>query len=172
MGKTDAINGFLTPACPYNPLMEGTIAVIILAAMPLIGAVLLLARFRRHQQLRDWIRLWGSASEGARGVEHQGTVAPDGKTLIELTKLRLADRDKARQMYERLTNQKLDILKTGVAMGYKQEDLSALDERLEKIIGSDKLASLLGDELPSSDLTAASAAADAARQRSSAPQPE
>ena len=120
--------------------------------MPVIAGLAIYIRHRRNLQMRDWIQTVARGTRSA-GLSHDGLSAPDGRTLIELAKLRNADRDKARAMFERLITQKLDVLKTGVAMGYKQEDLSALDERLEKIIGSEKLASLMGDELPSADLS-------------------
>lgn len=56
---------------------------------------------------------------------------------------RQAERREARQAYERLMLEKLDILKTGIAMGYSQADLRELDARLEKLIGQDKLKNLL-----------------------------
>jgi hypothetical protein len=58
-------------------------------------------------------------------------------------RMRQAERREARQAYERLMQEKLDILKTGIAMGYTKDDLRELDARLEKLIGQDKLKTLL-----------------------------
>lgn len=52
----------------------------------------------------------------------------------------------ARRMYERLTREKLDILRSAVAMGYKSEELADLDARLERLVGPDKLAQILPDK--------------------------
>jgi hypothetical protein len=61
------------------------------------------------------------------------------------------DRREARRAYERLVIEKLDVIKTAVAMGYKDEELDALDRRLEKLVGGDKLGVLVdskGKEIP------------------------
>lgn len=54
----------------------------------------------------------------------------------------------ARRMYERLTREKLDILRSAVAMGYKGEDLADLDARLERLVGPETLAAVLPDKRP------------------------
>jgi hypothetical protein len=54
-------------------------------------------------------------------------------------------RAEALKVYERLAKEKLDVIKTAVAMGYKENELAALDARLEQLIGTDKLKSLLED---------------------------
>ena len=54
-----------------------------------------------------------------------------------------AQRSEALKTYERLAREKLDVIKTAVAMGYSENELAALDARLEKLIGEDKLKSLL-----------------------------
>jgi hypothetical protein len=77
-------------------------------------------------------------------------------------RLKQAERREARQMYERLAREKLDILKTAITMGYKHDDLADLDARLERLVGADKLQKLLGSdpktpstlELESADLGA------------------
>jgi len=53
------------------------------------------------------------------------------------------EREKLRQMYERLALEKLDVIKTAVAMGYQRADLQELDSRLESVIGSDSMKALL-----------------------------
>jgi hypothetical protein len=50
---------------------------------------------------------------------------------------------KALETYERLAKEKLEVLKTALAMGYKDDDLAALDARLERLVGRDKLAEIL-----------------------------
>lgn len=80
------------------------------------------------------------------------------------------ERQEARQMYERLAREKLDVIKTAIAMGYQRTDLEDLDQRLAQLIGTDQLQSLLakktpGVPLPSSDLVDASLSDELAQQR-------
>jgi hypothetical protein len=58
--------------------------------------------------------------------------------------------DKQLQMYERLVSEKLDVIKTAIAMDYGSGELAELDRRLERLIGKDELTKLLkqGGELP------------------------
>ena len=58
-------------------------------------------------------------------------------------RMRAAERREARQMYERLALEKLEVLKAGITMGYSQQELRELDQRLEKLIGEDKLKKVL-----------------------------
>jgi hypothetical protein len=58
-------------------------------------------------------------------------------------RIKAGERDRLRQMYERLALEKLDVIKTALTMGYKQDDLAELDSRLEAVIGSDAMARLL-----------------------------
>jgi hypothetical protein len=58
-------------------------------------------------------------------------------------RMRAAERREARQAYERLMMEKLDVLKTAVTMGYNNEELRELDARLEKLVGPDKLKAML-----------------------------
>src|SRR5438105_15164726 len=77
------------------------------------------------------------------------------------------ERNEARKMYERLAMEKLDVLKSALAMGYKSADLADLDNRLERLLGSDKMSTLLSATplAPSTrDLAAADVAAAAAAQ--------
>ena len=53
------------------------------------------------------------------------------------------ERREARQLYERLTMEKLDVIKTAVAVGMNKADLADLDTRLEQLIGADQMKSLL-----------------------------
>ena len=141
-------------------MQEDILAILLIfGLMPLIGGFAMWMKHRRWETMREYIRL---EARGGAPVQAHGVSAPDGKTLIELEKLRNADREKSRALFERLALQKLDIIKTGVAMGYKESDLDALDARLEKVIGADKLNALLG-ELPSADLGAGRDAGNARR---------
>lgn len=55
----------------------------------------------------------------------------------------VAERAEARKLYERLAMEKLDIVKTAIGMGYKSDDLADLDERLERLLGEDKMRELI-----------------------------
>lgn len=144
-------------------MSEDTLAILLcFGLMPALGAFGLWIRHRRWEMLRNFMR-----DSRAGGVEHAGLRAPDGKTLIELEKLRNADREKSRALFERLAQQKLEIVKSAITMGYREADLDALDARLEKVIGAQKLQALLG-ELPSADLPAAAPPQPAPAQRESA----
>src|SRR5687768_11854871 len=72
-------------------------------------------------------------------------VAIMGPTLTEPFKqrMRMAERREARKLYERMMLEKLDVLKTGIAMGYSKDEMRELDARLERLIGSEKLKGLL-----------------------------
>ena len=61
---------------------------------------------------------------------------------------RQAERKEARKLYERLAMEKLDVLKTAVAMGYSRDELTDLDSRLEKLIGTAQMADLLDKKIP------------------------
>jgi hypothetical protein len=50
---------------------------------------------------------------------------------------------KALETYERLAKDKLEVIKTALAMGYKDDELAALDARLERLVGADKLSEIL-----------------------------
>ena len=67
-------------------------------------------------------------------------------------RLKAKEREVARKMYERIVMEKLDVMKTAVAMGFQDTELSALDKRLEQLVGADKLASLLAEKQPGAPL--------------------
>jgi hypothetical protein len=80
------------------------------------------------------------------------------------------ERQEARQMYERLAREKLDVIKTAVAMGFPRNELEDLDRRLAQLIGVEELKSLLDKKTPgiplaSSDLVDASLGDELAQQR-------
>ena len=51
-----------------------------------------------------------------------------------------------RQMYVDLVKEKLDIIRSALAMGYSDQALSELDQRLERLIGSEKMLQTLRTE--------------------------
>lgn len=69
-----------------------------------------------------------------------------------------ADKAAALAAYQSLVKDKLDVLKTALAMGYDEHELSALDERLERLIGKEQLARIAAGQpaQPSSELLAVS----------------
>lgn len=58
-------------------------------------------------------------------------------------RMRVAERREARQAYQRIALEKLEVMKAGITMGYSQQELRDLDARLEKLIGEDQLKKLL-----------------------------
>lgn len=104
----------------------------ILLMVPVAAVVGIIARNVRKSTLRSVLR------------EHH---AETGSPAAEIERIRAADRAEARALYERVTRDKLEVIKTALAMGYTRQDLQDLDARLEELIGSDKLHNLLeGDE--------------------------
>ena len=90
-------------------------------------------------------RAW---SEGQRVNERQT------KKEIELFKLKKAEREEARKVYERIVMEKLDVMKTAISMGMAKSDLDALDSRLEKLIGKEKLEKLASEDIEVPEVTA------------------
>lgn len=62
--------------------------------------------------------------------------------------LKKRERDDARKTYERIVMEKLDVMKTAIAMGQSGDDLQELDSRLERLVGADKLQGLLNPKSP------------------------
>jgi hypothetical protein len=58
------------------------------------------------------------------------------------------DRQKALEVYQKLAHEKLEVIKTALAMGYSQEDLARLDARLERLIGKEQLQQLAVGNVP------------------------
>lgn len=56
--------------------------------------------------------------------------------------------DRAREVYERLAREKLDVIKTAIAMGQSDDQIRELDARLERLIGTEQLKSLLDAKKP------------------------
>lgn len=63
-------------------------------------------------------------------------------------RMQQSERERARKLYERIVLEKLDVIKTAVAMGHNRDELAGLDARLERLVGADKLASLLSESNP------------------------
>lgn len=63
-------------------------------------------------------------------------------------RMQMSERERARKLYERVMMEKLDVIKTAVAMGHGKQELVELDERLERLVGADKLADLLSESTP------------------------
>jgi hypothetical protein len=59
-----------------------------------------------------------------------------------------AERARARELYESLMREKLDVIKTAIAMEFSGQDLRALDARLEQLIGAENMRLLLDADLP------------------------
>jgi len=74
--------------------------------------------------------------------------APQRDSATEIERIKAQDRADARALYERITRDKLDVIKTALAMGIDQQQLKELDARLEKLIGSEKLHALLEAQNP------------------------
>lgn len=62
---------------------------------------------------------------------------------LEKEKIRAKDRADTREMLERLAVKKLDVIKDAIAMGYDDLQLAKLDERLENLVGAEKLTQIL-----------------------------
>jgi hypothetical protein len=58
-------------------------------------------------------------------------------------RMKAGERREARLAYERIAHEKLEVLKTGITMGYSQQELRELDTRLEKLIGEDQIKKLM-----------------------------
>ena len=82
-------------------------------------------------------------------------LASPGDPATEIARIDAKDRADARALYERITNDKLEVIKTALAMGYNHNDLKDLDDRLEGLIGSEKLHNLLESDSPTAPSTAA-----------------
>jgi hypothetical protein len=80
-----------------------------------------------------------------------GVCIPIVAILVDPLKRRMAmdERREARKLYERIATEKLDVMKTAIAMGYGHDDLRELDQRLQKLIGADEVAKLLEPGKPS-----------------------
>lgn len=85
----------------------------------------------------------------ARG--RHGQVDEASSALLEIEQMKQQERAEARKLYERLAQEKLEVIKTALSMGYADLELKKLDQRLERLVGPDKLTQLL-EEKPKVDL--------------------
>ena len=69
--------------------------------------------------------------------------------LIGVT-LRRAHRERAdaRRLYREIVMEKLDVIKTALAMGFQRDEVIELDRRLERLVGSRQLRELLDRKQP------------------------
>jgi hypothetical protein len=58
------------------------------------------------------------------------------------------DRQKALDTYHAVVREKMDVIKTALAMGYTEDELTRLDARLESLIGKQQLEDLLKGNAP------------------------
>jgi hypothetical protein len=81
---------------------------------------------------------WSKAFLHNRGLQQSGhsSAAPSPQQANPVTA-------KALETYERLAKEKLEVIKTALAMGYSDMEIAKLDARLENLIGKDKLEQLL-----------------------------
>ena len=105
------------------------------------------------------LRAWGGRvrvnRKSKRGEAHDYQAWKEGQKVSErqtkkeydLFKLKKAERDSARQTYERIALEKLEVMKTALSMGMDKDGLAELDTRLEKLIGQSKLERLLDEEI-------------------------
>ncbi len=75
-----------------------------------------------------------------------GVLGLAGWTINSIQKRQQIER--ARQTYERLAKDKLDVIRTALAMGRTDEQIHDLDARLERLIGTEQMRSLLDTKNP------------------------
>jgi hypothetical protein len=96
-----------------------------------VSLIILVSAFARR-----FIRHGGTPSYHTVQVQAPAKPAPRQLTPAQI---------KALETYERLAKDKMDVIKTALAMGYHEDDLARLDARLEKLIGKDKLQDIVGN---------------------------
>jgi len=80
----------------------------------------------------------------ARG--QRGQVDDASSALLEIERMKQQERAESRKLFERLAQEKLEVIKTALTMGYGDLELKKLDERLERLVGPDKLTQLLQED--------------------------
>ena len=73
---------------------------------------------------------------------------------------RFRERERHSARFERLALEKLDVIKTALAMGHTDEEVRELDQRLARLIGADKLATILDPKATAAQVNAELAGAD------------
>jgi len=81
-----------------------------------------------------------------------GQVDEASSALLEIERMKQQERAESRMLFERLAQEKLEVIKTALTMGYADLELKKLDERLERLLGPEKLTQLL-KENPRVELT-------------------
>ncbi len=141
-----------------NTIPEIVMFITILLSASL-GVGILVARFKRRYLL---------------GIFKDAAQAKPDKD-VEIERIRAKDRAEARELYERVVCEKLDVIKTALAMGYNQQELKHLDQRLEQLVGTHKLQSLLEGQaapIPSVELLDADLAQELAAVKQAAQERE
>jgi len=59
-----------------------------------------------------------------------------------------SERERSRATFERVVSNKLEVIKTAIAMGMTADEVQTLDERLERLIGHDRMRSLVDEDPP------------------------
>jgi hypothetical protein len=77
----------------------------------------------------------------------RGQTDEASSALLEIEQMKQSERAEARKLYESLVREKMEVIKTALTMGYADLELKKLDERLERLVGPEKLTQLL-DESP------------------------
>lgn len=72
-----------------------------------------------------------------------------GGFVVLNNRFKQSERDRARETFERVMRDKLDVIKTAIAMGMASDELQTLDQRLERLIGANQMQTLLHPSKPS-----------------------
>jgi hypothetical protein len=64
-------------------------------------------------------------------------------TSTEAARLHFKERAEARELYERLVREKLNVIRDAITMGYSEVELNKLDKRLAELIGEEELKKLI-----------------------------
>ena len=80
-----------------------------------------------------------------RGVDPEADQATGA--LVEIERMKQQERAGARQQYERLAVEKMQVMRDAIAMGYEEAELKNLDARLEQLVGPERLSQLM-EETP------------------------
>ncbi len=133
----------LRRASSYNQSMDSDLLVVGF----MVAIIILASAFARVITFKAGIQ------PHRKGQGQQAPVSDSGaQHIVELEKLKIQERKEAREMVERLVQAKLDVINNAIAMGASDKELERLDARLEKLVGQDRLRSLLeGKDLDTHD---------------------
>ncbi len=62
-------------------------------------------------------------------------------------------RERRHRMVRDVLNERLDVVRTAIAMGYNEDQLAELDARLERLVGRPQLEALLTQDKPVAGVT-------------------